>query len=101
MGDNDAARATRADHGHPFTRHAAGKDLGGRLQAFTDRRVRIAVRLIDAGEPAAQVARDMGMSRLTLYRCLDDIPTVAADTAISRRRAGTRRPVTSRDARVG
>jgi DNA invertase Pin-like site-specific DNA recombinase len=67
-----------------FTRHAAGKDLGGRLQAFTDRCVRIAVRLIDAGEPAAQVARDMGMSSVTLYRCLEDIPTVKAATAISR-----------------
>jgi DNA invertase Pin-like site-specific DNA recombinase len=51
-------------------RRAAGKDLGGRRQAFTDSQVRNAVRLIDAGEPAAQVTRDMGMSRVTLYRRL-------------------------------
>jgi len=47
-------------------RRAAGKDLGGRRQAFTDSQVKNAVRLIDAGEPAAQVARDLGMSRADL-----------------------------------
>ena len=49
-------------------RRLAGKDLGGRRQAFTDSQIRNAVRLIDSGEPAAQVARDLGMSRATLYR---------------------------------
>jgi DNA invertase Pin-like site-specific DNA recombinase len=49
-------------------RRAAGKDLGGRRDSFTDSQVRTALRLLDAGEPAAQVARDLGMSRATLYR---------------------------------
>ncbi|RFA11702.1 resolvase [Subtercola boreus] len=49
-------------------RRAAGKDLGGRRQEFTDSQILNARRLIDAGEPAAQVARDLRMSRATLYR---------------------------------
>ena len=49
-------------------RRAAGKDLGGRRQTFTDSQIRNAVRLLDGGEPAIQVARDLGMSRATLYR---------------------------------
>jgi DNA invertase Pin-like site-specific DNA recombinase len=40
-------------------RRAAGKDLGGRRQALTDSQVKNAARLIDAGEPAAQVAHDI------------------------------------------
>lgn len=52
-------------------RRAAGKDLGGRKIQFTDRQIRNAKRLIDSGQAAAQVARDMGMSRATLYRRLD------------------------------
>ena len=49
-------------------RRAAGKDLGGRRPVFTDSQIRNAIRLIDGGEPTAQVARDLGMSRATLYR---------------------------------
>lgn len=49
-------------------RRAAGRDLGGRRPVFTDSQIRNAVRLIDSGEPAAQVAKDLGMSRATLYR---------------------------------
>jgi DNA invertase Pin-like site-specific DNA recombinase len=49
-------------------RRAAGKDLGGRRRTFTDSQIRDAVRLIEDGEPATQVARDVGMSRATLYR---------------------------------
>lgn len=64
-------------------RRAAGKDLGGRRQAFTDGQVKNAARLIDAGEPAAQVARDMGMSRATLYRRLRDIQRAEAAAAIA------------------
>lgn len=40
-------------------RRAAGKDLGGRRQAFTDSQIRSAMELIDAGEPATQVACDL------------------------------------------
>jgi len=55
-------------------RRAAGKDLGGRRQAFTASQIANAARLIEAGEPATQVARDLGMSRATLYRRLRDLP---------------------------
>lgn len=51
-------------------RRAAGGDLGGRRQKFTDSQIRSAQRLIDAGQSVSQVARDMGMSRATLYRRL-------------------------------
>ncbi|QZE26563.1 recombinase family protein [Brevibacterium casei] len=49
-------------------RRAAGLDLGGRPRRTTDSHVRNAIRLIDSGEPVAQVARDLGMSRATFYR---------------------------------
>lgn len=55
-------------------RRAAGKDLGGRRQAFTASQIANAARLIEAGEPATQVARDLGMSRATLYRRLRQLP---------------------------
>jgi DNA invertase Pin-like site-specific DNA recombinase len=49
-------------------RRAAGKDLGGRPRIITDSQIRSARQLIDGGESAAQVARNLGMSRATLYR---------------------------------
>jgi DNA invertase Pin-like site-specific DNA recombinase len=49
-------------------RREAGKDLGGRPRRFTDSQIRSAVRLVESGEPAAQIARDFGMSRATFYR---------------------------------
>jgi DNA invertase Pin-like site-specific DNA recombinase len=55
-------------------RQAAGKDLGGRRPSFTDSQIRNVLRLIEAGEPAAQVARDLGMSRATLYRRIRELP---------------------------
>lgn len=55
-------------------RRAAGGDFGGRRQQFTDSQIRSARRLIEAGQPAAQVARDLGMSRATLYRRLSNLP---------------------------
>jgi DNA invertase Pin-like site-specific DNA recombinase len=61
-------------------RRAAGKDLGGRRQAFTTSQIANAARLIDAGEPATQVARDLGMSRATLYRRLRQL-TAAGDAS--------------------
>ncbi|GEO97352.1 hypothetical protein KTU01_34750 [Kocuria turfanensis] len=57
-------------------RRAAGKDLGGRRQTFTDSQIRNVLRLIEGGEPAAQVARDLGMSRATLYRRIRELPQV-------------------------
>jgi DNA invertase Pin-like site-specific DNA recombinase len=49
-------------------RRTTGGDLGGRPQKVTDRQIRNAVRLIDGGEAAAQVLRDLGLSRSTFYR---------------------------------
>lgn len=49
-------------------RRGAGKDLGGRPRIITDSQIRSARQLLDGGEPAAQVARDLGMSRATFYR---------------------------------
>ena len=58
-------------------RRAVGKDLGGRRQTFTDSQIRNALRLIEGGEPATQVARDLGMSRATLYRRIRELPVAA------------------------
>lgn len=49
-------------------RREAGLGLGGRPRRITDSQIRNAVRLVKVGEPAAQVARDLGMSRATFYR---------------------------------
>jgi DNA invertase Pin-like site-specific DNA recombinase len=49
-------------------RREAGKDLGGRPRRVTESQIRSAVRLVESGEPAAQGARDLGMSRATFYR---------------------------------
>jgi DNA-binding phage protein len=51
-----------------------GKDLEGRRPTFTDSQIRAALRLIEGGEPATQVARDLGMSRATLYRRIWELP---------------------------
>lgn len=58
-------------------RRAAGKSLGGRKVQFTDRQIKSAARLIESGEPAAQVARDLGMSRATLYRRMEALQAKA------------------------
>ena len=49
-------------------RRAAGGDLGGRPRRISDSQIRSALLLVAAGDPAAQVARDLGMSRATFYR---------------------------------
>lgn len=49
-------------------RRKAGKDLGGRPRRITESQIRTALRLVEDGEPAAQVARDLGMSRASFYR---------------------------------
>ncbi|MET4095395.1 recombinase family protein [Arthrobacter sp. UYCu712] len=49
-------------------RRAAGRDLAGRRERFTDSQINNDGRLMDAGQPATQVARDLGMARATLYR---------------------------------
>jgi DNA invertase Pin-like site-specific DNA recombinase len=56
-------------------RRAAGKDLGGRRARFTDSQIQNARRLINAGEPATQVAKDLNMSRATLYRRIGQLDT--------------------------
>lgn len=57
-------------------RRAAGTDLGGRPRRITDSQIRNAVRLVEGGETAAQVARDLGMSRATFYRRSQMLGTV-------------------------
>jgi DNA invertase Pin-like site-specific DNA recombinase len=54
-------------------RREAGKDLGRRWQSMSDSQIRNALRLVQSGEPAAQVARDLGMSRATFYRRSRDL----------------------------
>jgi len=49
-------------------RRQTGSDLGGRRPMFTDSQIRSAIRLLNAGHPPSEVARDFGMSRATLYR---------------------------------
>jgi DNA invertase Pin-like site-specific DNA recombinase len=56
-------------------RRAAGLDLGGRREKFTRSQLEKARKLIDGGEPATHVARDLGMSRATLYRRLNQLET--------------------------
>ena len=55
-------------------RRAAGQDLGGRRPTFTESQIRSAAHLVESGQPATQVARDLGMSRATLYRRIRDLP---------------------------
>jgi DNA invertase Pin-like site-specific DNA recombinase len=57
-------------------RRAAGLDLGGRREKFTRSQLEKARKLIDAGEPATHVARDLGMSRATLYRRLAQLEAI-------------------------
>jgi DNA invertase Pin-like site-specific DNA recombinase len=54
-------------------RRAAGRDLGGRKPQYTESQIRTASQLIASGQAAAQVARDLGMSRATLYRRLSEL----------------------------
>jgi DNA invertase Pin-like site-specific DNA recombinase len=49
-------------------RRITGKNLGGRPRIITNSQIRSANRLIEGGEPTAQVARDVKMSRATFYR---------------------------------
>jgi DNA invertase Pin-like site-specific DNA recombinase len=56
-------------------RRAAGRDLGGCRERFTDSQIENARRLIQAGQPGTQVARDLGMSRATLYRRMGELDT--------------------------
>ena len=66
-------------------RRAAGKNLGGRPLRITDSQIRSARSLVEGGTPAAQVARDLSMSRATFCRrskaLLDEaIGSTAPDT---------------------
>lgn len=54
-------------------RRAAGMDLGGRRETFSDSQISNARRLINQGQPASHVARDLGMSRATLYRRINNL----------------------------
>ncbi|QGV65515.1 recombinase family protein [Clavibacter nebraskensis] len=64
-------------------RRAAGRDLGGRRRKFTDSQIANAAQLIAAEKPAAQVARDLGMSTTTLYRRLQHLREADASGDVS------------------
>jgi DNA invertase Pin-like site-specific DNA recombinase len=55
-------------------RRAAGKDLGGRRQTFTDSQIRNGLRLIEGGETATQLACELCISRAMLYRRTRELP---------------------------
>ena len=52
---------------------AEGKDLGGRRIQFTDSQIRMAHKLIQSGESVSRIAKDLGMSRATLYHRLKEL----------------------------
>lgn len=54
-------------------RKAKGGDLEGRRATIADATIRNAVTLIESGKSAAQVAREMGISRATLYRRMNSL----------------------------
>lgn len=54
-------------------RRAAGLDLGGRRERFTDEQIRNAKFLIDSVQPAIHDARELGISRATLYRRISNL----------------------------
>jgi len=56
-----------------FTRRPSSTRRVGRRKTFTEQQIRDALRLIESGEPPSQVARDLNMSRATLYRRINDI----------------------------
>ncbi|WP_374238522.1 helix-turn-helix domain-containing protein [Kocuria rosea] len=56
-----------------MTGRSPGRRHGGSV--FTESSIRNALRLIDAGEPATQVARNLAMSRATLYRRIRERPS--------------------------
>lgn len=60
-------------------RRAAGGDLGGRPRKITDSQLRNAAHLVAADVPVAEVARNLGISRSTLYRRLEASNLVAVE----------------------
>lgn len=52
----------------------AQMELAIKRERITDSQIRSAAHLVESGHHAAQVARDMGMSRATLYRRIRDLP---------------------------
>lgn len=56
-----------------ITDSIAKRRAGGRRPTFSDSQVENARGLIEAGQPAVEVARDLGMSRATLYRRIADL----------------------------
>ena len=69
-------------------RRGAGRDLGGRPWRVTDSQIRNAIQLVEAGDPVAEVARNLGMSRATYYRRTRTLARAADDPA----QVATRRP---------
>jgi DNA-binding phage protein len=49
-------------------------ELGARRQTFNNSPIGNALRLIEVWKPATQVARDLGVSRATVYRWARKLP---------------------------
>lgn len=75
-------------------RRKAGANLGGRPQQVSDSQIRSAARLVEAGDPVAQVARDLGMSRATFYRRARALETTEHATQRAKDSSGTRSAIT-------
>ncbi len=86
-------------------RRDAGMDRGGRRPIFSDNQIANARRLIEQGQPASHVARDLGLSRATLYRRIANLDArawIAPASPVGARNADTApspRPPASHHAR--
>lgn len=67
-------------------RRTAGKDPGGRCLSSTDSQIRSALRLIESGEPATHVARDLRISRAPLHRRIQELPPSIVRSSFGARR---------------
>lgn len=63
-------------------RRAAGANLGGRPRKITDSQLQSATHLVAADVPITEVARNLGISRATLYRRLQSARAVEASTPV-------------------
>ena len=60
-------------------RRAAGSDLGGRPRKISESQLKNAAHMVAADVPVAEVARNLGISRATLYRRLQTAKLVDAE----------------------
>ncbi|GAB3306051.1 hypothetical protein GCM10027427_35740 [Pseudoclavibacter terrae] len=73
-------------------RRAAGADLGGRPRKITVSQLQSAAHLIAADVPVVEVARNLGVSRATLYRRLQAVTPVVVTVDAPEVAEGTHPP---------